>query len=117
MRLASVWLSLLALGLAALTGFVLWHSVQVSSLSSVQERLDAWQPLWSVIRCSLLVLAAFGGSLFVYLQYRCARIDAHALKLHQARHWRLVAWLALIEMLLGQQLLHHFFAALAGGSP
>ena len=117
MRPPSVRLSLLALGLAALTGFALWQSVQVASLSGVQARLDALQPLWSVIRCSVLTLIAFGGSLFVYLQYRCGRIDAHALKLHQIRHWRVIAWLALIEVLLGQQLLHHFFTALAGNSP
>lgn len=117
MRLASVWLSLVALGLAALTGFVLWHSVQVSSLYSVQVRLDAWQSLWVVIRCSLLVLVAFGGSLLLYWRYRRRRINAHALQLYRARHWRLVAWLVVIEVLLGQQLLRHFFAALAGGSP
>ena len=117
MRLASVWLSLLALGLAAITGFVLWQSVQVSSLSGVQARLDAWRPLWSAIRCAALALAAFGGSLLVYWRYRCGRIDAPALKRHQARHWRLVAWLAVIEALLGQQLLRHFLAALSGGGP
>ena len=117
MRSASVWLGLLALGLAAFTGFVLWQSVQVASLSSVQGRLDAWQPLWSVIRCSALALVAFGGSLHLYLRYRCGRIDVHALKRYLARHWRVIAWLAVIEVLLGQQLLRHFFMALSGGGP
>lgn len=117
MRSASMWLSLLALVLAAITGFVLWQSVQVASLSSVQGRLDALRPLGSVMRCSLLALVAFGGSLFLYLRYRSGRIDVHALKLHQARHWRVIAWLAVIEVLLGQQLLRRFFAALAGGPP
>ncbi len=91
MRSASVWLSLLALILAALTGFVLWQSVQVSSLSSVQGHLDALRPLGSVIRCSALALVAIGGSLFVYGCYRCGRIDVHALKLRQGRHWRVIA--------------------------
>ena len=117
MRSASVWLSLLALGLAAFTGFVLWQSVQIASLSSVQEHLDALRPLGSVIRCSALALVAFGGSLLLYLRYRCGRIDVHALKRQQARHWRVIAWLAVIEVLLGQQLLRHFLTALSGGGP
>ena len=117
MRSASVWLSLLALVLAALTGLVLWQSVQVASLSSVQEHLDALRPLGSVIRCSALALVAFGGSLLLYLRYRCGRIDVHALKRQQVRYWRVIAWLVAIEVLLGQQLLRYFLTALSSGGP
>ena len=114
MRLARVWLSLLALGLAATTGFALWHSVQVSSVSSVQARLESWQPLLSAARLGTLALIAVGGFLWLYLRHRAGRIDVHVLKYRLARHWRLVAWLAVIEALLGQQLLHHFIAAGVG---
>lgn len=114
MRLARVWLSLLALGLAAITGFVLWHSVQVSSVPSVQARLESWQPLLSAARLGALALIAFGGFGLLYLWHRAGRINAHVLKHRLSRHRRLVAWLVVIEALLGQQLLRHFIAAVVG---
>ena len=114
MRLARVWLSLLALGLAAITGFVLWHSVQVSSVLGVQVRLEFWQPILSAGRLGALVLIAVGGFLLLYLRHYAGHIDAHVLKHRLARHWRLVTWLAVIEALLGQQLLRHFIAAGVG---
>ena len=114
MRLASIWLSLLALGLAAITGFALWHSVQVSSVSSVQARLESWQPLLSAVRLGILALVALGGFVLLYLRHRAGRIDVQVLRQRLARHWRLVAWLVVLEALLGQQLLRHLVAAGAG---
>lgn len=114
MRLARVWLSLLALGLAAITGFVLWHLAQASSVLSVQAHLESWRPLLTAARLGALALVALGGFLLPYLRYRGGRIDGHVLKHRLARHWRLVAWLAVIEVFLGQQLLRHFIATMAG---
>ena len=114
MRMARVWLSLLALVLAAITGFVLWHSVQVSSVLGVQARLESWQPLLTAARLGALALVAFGGFALLYLRYRAGRIGEHVLRHRLVWHWRLVAWLAVIELLLGQQLLRHFIAAGVG---
>ena len=114
MRMARVGLSLLALVLAAITGFVLWHSVQVSSVLSVQARLESWQPLLTAARIGALALVAVGGFLFLHLRHRAGRISVHVLKHRLARHWRLVAWLVVIEALLGQQLLRYFIAAGVG---
>lgn len=114
MRLARVWLSLLALGLAAITGFTLWHSVQVSSVLSVQAHLESWQPFLTTARLGALALITVGGFGLLYLRHRAGRIDAHVLKHRLARHWRLVAWMVVIEALLGQQLLRHFIAVVVG---
>ena len=114
MRLASIWLSLLALALAAITGFALWYSVQVSSVLSVQASLESWQPLLSAARLGILALITVGGFLWLYLRHRAGRSDVHVLKHRLARHWRLVAWLVVIEALLGQQLLRHLIAAAVG---
>ena len=114
MHLARIWLSLLALVLAAVTGFVLWHSVQVTSVLNVQARLESWQPLLTAARLGALALFTLGGFGFLYLRHRAGRIDAHALKHRLARHGHLVVWLVVIEALLGQQLLRHFIAAVVG---
>lgn len=114
MRLARTWLSLLALVLAASTGLVLWHSVQVSSVLGVQARLESWRPLLSAARLGALALVALGGAWLLYRRHRCGHIGVQVLKHRLARHWRLVAWLAVIEALLGQQLLRHCIAAVAG---
>ena len=114
MRLASIWLGLLALVLAAITGLVLWHSVQVSSVLSVQARLQSWQPLLSAARLGVLALVALGGLVLLHMRHRAGRIDVQSLGQRLARHWRLVAWLVVLEALLGQQLLRHLIAAGAG---
>ena len=106
-----VLLSLIAFGLALGIGGLLWQSVQTESVISVQERIDALKPLFTVIRWLLIGLVAVTWTAILRGLKHWGYLDeagrAHWLSLR----WRIVTWLILIELLLGQNLFGRFFMA------
>jgi len=51
-------LTLLAFVLALGTGGVLWHSVETSSISEIQTRVDTMKPVFTGIRLILIAVVA-----------------------------------------------------------
>ena len=107
-------LTLLAFGLALGAGGILWHSVQTTSVVAVQTRIDALKPLLTGIRVSLIALLAMGWPWIVNALQRCGRLDDTQATNLLAVRWRIVTWLVVIELVLGQNLLAQVLAVLQG---
>ena len=95
-------LSLAATLIALITGLVLWDSIQTHSIQSIRNHLDHWQPLLTAMRWTLIGGVALGWSQLCRWWVR-ARELSH-LEAHQliTLRWRIVGWLVVIELTLGQ---------------
>ena len=107
-------LNLLAFGLALGAGGILWHSVETSSVVAVQTRIDALKPLLTGIRVSLIALLAIGWPWIMNAFQRWGRLDETQTGNLLAVRWRIVAWLVVIELVLGQNLFGQVLAILQG---
>ena len=108
--------SLLTLLLAGAAGVVLWHLVAVNSLESVREQVARYSVGAGVMRGVVIGALALGWPrLLAYLQ-RSGRITASDQAVLLAARWRIVGWLLIIELLLGQQILTRFVGAWGGSA-
>ena len=106
--------SLLAVLLGIGVGTLLWQTVGVSAVSQVSDQVQQLKPIAAAIRLGLIALLAALWPRLVERAYRYGRVDrskrAHLL----GQRWRVVAWLLVIELVLGQNLLGQFLSAMAG---
>ena len=107
-------LTLLTFGLALGAGAILWHSVETTSVVAVQTRIDTLKPLLTGMRVSLISLLAMGWPSIVNTLQRCGRLDETQTGNLLAVRWRIVTWLVVIELVLGQNLLGQVLAVLQG---
>ena len=107
-------LTLLAFALALVAGGILWHSVETSSVNEIQTRVDAMKPIFTGIRLFLIVLVAMAWPSVTNNFHRWGRIDKSQLTTMLALRWRIVTWLVVIELVLGQNLLGQVLALLQG---
>jgi hypothetical protein len=111
-----VLLTLLAFGLALGIGAFLWHAVQTSSVVAIQARVELMQPLFTTSRLLLIGLVTLAWPAVIRWLHRRGRIDEGGVGCLLSLRWRIVTWLLMIELLLGQNLLGHFLAAWQGAS-
>ena len=105
----SVWLTLLAIIVALLFGWGLWYWVESASMTHVQRRLDILHPIFTGIRLTLIALVALCWPLLIRSPYFGeSRTGDEKARLHSLG-WRIVIWLIVIEVVLGQNLLGRFF--------
>ena len=109
-----VLLTLLAFGLALGIGVFLWHSVQTSSVVAIQSRIEVMKPAATAIRLSLIGLVALAWPAMTQSLHRWGRVDVAGVGRLLSLRWRIVTWLVVIELLLGQNLLGQFLAAVQG---
>jgi len=97
-----------AIGVIAV-GMVLWQAVELSSLTAVSERVDRLRPQLGGLRLALI------GALVVvwpWLSSLTSRADDEVTRARwMALRWRVVGWLLVIELVIGQNLLGRFFSA------
>lgn len=111
-----VLLTLLAFALALGIGALLWYSVQTSSVAAIQTRIEVMKPVFTAIRLLVIGLVAWSWPAIPRALHRWGRVDeAGAARLLSVR-WRTVTWLLVIEVMLGQNILGRFLAALQGTS-
>ena len=108
-------LTLLAFVLALGTGGILWHSVETSSISEIQARVDTMKTVFTGIRLFLIAMLAITWRFLMDGLHRWGRIDAVQASTMRALRWRIVTWLVVIELVLGQNLLGQVFTVLQGG--
>ena len=111
-----VLLTLLAFGLALGIGAFLWQSVQTSSVVAIQSRIDVLKPVLTAIRFLLIGLVALSWPAFTRGLHRWGRIDEVGAAWLLSQRWRIVTWMVVIELVLGQNLLGRFMSALQGTS-
>jgi hypothetical protein len=107
-------LSLLVAVLAAGVGVLLWQAVELSSMAQVAARVDDLKPIASGIRLALIGLVAALWPWLIGLAHRAGCIGKKQRDDLLAQRWRLVGWLLVIELVLGQELLGRFFTATKG---
>ena len=109
-----VMLTLLVFATALGIGAFLWQSVQTSSVDAIRIRVDMLKPVLTTIRFVLIALVTLSWPVVVQGLYRWGRVDGTgAIRLLSLR-WRIVTWLIVIELILGQNLLGRFMFALHG---
>ena len=109
-------LSVLAVVLAAGIGVLLWQAVELSSMAQVAARVDELKPIARGIRLALIGLVAALWPWLIGLANRAGRIGEQQRDDLLAQRWRLLGWLLVIELVLGQDLLGRFFAAITGAA-
>jgi hypothetical protein len=107
-------LTLLAFGLALGVGGVLWYSVETSSVVAVQTRIEALKPILTGIRLSLIALVAIAWPWLANGLRRWGRLEEAQAKNLLALRWRVVTWLTVIELVLGQNLLGQLLVVFQG---
>ena len=107
-------LTLLAFALVLFTGGILWHSVETSSISEIQTRVDAMKPVITGLRLFVILLVAMAWPFLVDGLHRWGRIDEVQTTTMRSLRWRIVTWLVVIELVLGQNLLGQVLAVLQG---
>ena len=107
-------LTLLASALALVMGSILWHSVETSSVSEIQTRVDAMKPLFTGLRFFLIALVAVAWPFVTCSLHRWGRINEAQATTMLALRWRIVTWLVVIEGVVGQNLLGQVLSVLQG---
>ena len=107
-------LTLLAFALALVAGGILWHSVDTSSVVAMQSRIDALKPIFTGFRLFLIALVAVLWPFVTSNLHSWGRIDETRAMTLLALRWRIVTWLVVIELVLGQNLLGQVLAMLQG---
>ena len=108
-------LTLLAFAMVLFTGGIVWYSVETSSISEIQTRVDAIRPVLTGFRLFLIALLAMAWPYLMSGIQRLGRIDGAQATTLLALRWRITTWLVLIELVLGQNLLGQVLAFLQGG--
>jgi hypothetical protein len=108
-----VTLSLVAaLGTLAL-GALVWQAVELSSLTAVSARVEQAKPMLSALRLATIgVLAVLWPQLarrLSSLLLRTSADDESTRTRWMALRWRVVGWLLVIELIIGQNLFGRFF--------
>ncbi len=106
-----VGLSLLAVGLIFAVGALLWQAAELLSLSAVSEQVARLKSFAGVTRLLLIAMLAALWPRLVDLAVRYGRIDAMDRSQLHALRWRAVAWLLIIELMIGQHLFSRFLSA------
>ena len=107
-------LTLLAFAVALVAGGILWYSVETSSVNEIQTRVDAMKPVFTGIRLFLIALVAVAWPFVTNHLHRWGRIDEEQAPTMLALRWRIVTWLVVIELVLGQNLLGQVLTVLQG---
>lgn len=106
--------TVLAATLTASMDGILWYAVQISSVSQIQVWLGAMKPLFTGIRWFLMTTLAITWPLLVNRLRRWRKLDEMRATALLAMRWRIVTWLVVIELVLGQNLLGQVLAVLQG---
>ena len=106
--------SILAIVLTMGVGLLLWQAVELSSVSKVSDQIEQFKPMASGIRLALIGLLGVFWPRLVHLAHSLGRIDQEKRESLLSLRWRVVGWLLVIELMLGQNLFGRFFAVTNG---
>ena len=109
-----VGLLLLAVALIFAMGALLWQAVELSSLTAISEKVARLKPFAGAFRLLLIVMLAALWPCLVDLAARYGQVDTIDRSQLHALRWRVVAWLLIIELMIGQDLFGRFFLATSG---
>ncbi|MDZ7753233.1 MAG: hypothetical protein U5S82_16655 [Gammaproteobacteria bacterium] len=110
-------LSLVALAGVIAVGLLLWQAVGLGSLAVVSERVGQVKPYLGWLRLALITLLALAWPRLPALWWG-SRDGAESQRSRwMALRWRVVGWLFVIELVLGQNLMGRFLGTIPGSFP
>jgi hypothetical protein len=109
-----ITLTLLAAIGTITAGATLWQAISLTSLTVVSEQVTNAQPLAGGIRCAIIVLLAVAWPWLQKIRYETGGQQDRRDAGWMALRWRVVGWLVVIELVLGQNLIGHFLGAISG---
>ena len=109
-----IGLSFLAVGLIFAVGALLWQAAELASFSTVSEQVARLKPFAGAIRLLLIGILAALWPRLVDLAVRYGRVHAAERSKLYALRWRVVAWLLIIELIIGRDLFSRFLLATSG---
>ena len=93
------------------------HRAQIESVQSVRQGLQAWQPVLTGVRVAVILLVALGWNRLVQVLAHVGMLDPARAGRLTALRWRIVLWLVVLELVLGQGLLVRIMQLGAGPAP
>ena len=107
-------MTLLAIVLALIIGSILMYAVQVSSINAVNSHVNTYGVWLGIARLAFIACVALLWKPVVRQLHAGDRI--YEIRMHEllALRWRVIAWLLILELLIGQSLLPRLIAALIG---
>ncbi len=102
-------LTLLALVLSAVVGAVLWQRVQTTSLAAVEAEWQLRAPLLAGVRLSLIALIAVFWQPITRMLVKHEALGTEDPAVLANQRWRILTWLVVLELILGQEMLNRFF--------
>ena len=109
-----VGLSFLAAVLFFAMGMLLWHTAETSSPSTVSDQVARLKQFAGIVRLLLIGLLAALWPRLVDKAVHYGRVDATDKSQLYALRWRVIAWLLIIELMIGQDLFSRFLLTTSG---
>ena len=104
-RKGLVFFTILAALLTAGAGFLLMHRLQLESVQSIRQDMQAWQPVLGTVRVTVILLVALGWNRLVAVLTNTGILHPARAGQLAALRWRIVAWMVVLELVLGQGVL------------
>jgi hypothetical protein len=102
----------LALALAFVVGAILLELTRFYSLDQIRDNWSRVTPYAALVRLTLIGLtAAFWGPITRFIAARY-RMDAPGQERMYAARWRIVGWMMVIELVVGQDIINRFIVAM-----
>ena len=92
------------------------YALQLSTVAAVQSRIDSYTPYLTGLRLLIIALIAYAWPKLIQYAQRSGRISTEGETQLQSLRWRMVNWLLIIELLLGQNLVGHLLGAIGGAA-
>jgi hypothetical protein len=111
-----VRMTLLTVVLALVLGSILMFAVQLSSVTMVQGQVNTYGAWLSIFRLAFIACVALLWRPIVRQLLAGNRV--YEIRMHEllALRWRVIAWLLILELLIGQNLIPGLIAALSGAA-
>jgi len=98
-------LSLLAVVMTVMVGGWLWHNLQGHSMQLIRGQIEEWRPIFIGIRWALITILSIGWSpLCCWLADKGYLTTKNTTQLQNGR-WRVIGWLLVMELIVGQNLI------------
>lgn len=107
-------MTFLTIALALVIGSILMYAVQLSSINIVQGQLDTYESWLSALRFAFIGCVALSWSPIVRYLHSSNRIYEIRMRDLLALRWPVIAWMLILEVLIGQNLVGRLIAALSG---
>jgi hypothetical protein len=112
-----ITLTLLAAIGTITAGAMLWQAMSLTSLAKVSAQMTKVQPLATGARLALIGLLAIAWPWLHRIRRKPLGQHDRADARWMALRWRVVGWLVVIELVLGQNLPAQFLDSIAGTNP